>query len=30
MIATQAGSQPARAHVTLDPVILNTGLSLHL
>jgi len=30
VIATQAGSQPASAHVTLDPVILNTGLSLHL
>jgi outer membrane protein W len=30
VIATQAGAQPASAHVTLDPVILNTGLSLHL
>ena len=30
VITTPAGSQPASARVTLDPVILNTGLSFHL
>jgi outer membrane protein len=30
VITTPAGSQPASARVTLDPVILNAGLSLHL